>query len=120
MVSFIAGLSAPIFAVCVLPLYPGFLSFLASRIQKKGKKSQDSQKIIILGIIVTLGVIVSMFIFGLIFTFFLQESLTKAIGIVSPIAFTVLALISILLIFNYDLGKFLPKINAPIKKNSIN
>lgn len=117
--SFIAGLSAPIFAVCVLPLYPGFLSFLASRIQKKGKKFQDKQKIIVLGIIIVLGVIISMFIFGLIFTFFLQKSLTKAIGIISPIAFFILAIISILMIFNINIGKVFPKINAPIKKNPI-
>lgn len=117
--SFIAGLSAPIFAVCVLPLYPGFLSFLASRIKKKGKKFQNKQKIIVLGIITVLGIIISMFIFGLIFTFILQESLTKAIGIVSPIAFFMLLIVSILLIFNFNIGKFFPKINAPIKENSI-
>ena len=112
-VSFLAGLFAPIAAVCVLPLYPAFLSYLAGRLS--GKESK--KKIIMFGVIVTLGVVSSMFLFGLIFTKFLQSSLTKAIGIVSPIAFGILALVSILLIFNIDFGRIFPKIKAPVTKN---
>jgi|TARA_Y100000310_G_scaffold337312_1_gene424090 cytochrome c-type biogenesis protein len=111
--SFLAGLSAPIFAVCVLPLYPGFLSIMASRVSEQAPR----KTIIFIGLLVTFGVILSMFLFGLIFTFFLQESLTNAIGIISPIAFGILAIISILMIFNFDLGKLFPKFNAPITKN---
>lgn len=111
--SFLAGLSAPIFAVCVLPLYPGFLSLMASRTSENPSK----KTIITLGIVVTLGVILSMFIFGLIFTTLLQESLTKAIGIISPIAFGILGIISLFMIFNFDIGKFFPRVNAPIKKS---
>lgn len=111
--SFLAGLFAPLGAVCVLPLYPGFLAYLAG---KAGTK--DARKNIIkLGFLVVLGVIVSLFLVGLIFTFFLQMSLTAAIGIISPIAFGILAVISILLIFNVDLGRFLPRKTAPIVQN---
>ncbi|MEE9525834.1 MAG: cytochrome c biogenesis protein CcdA [Candidatus Woesearchaeota archaeon] len=113
--SFIAGLFAPLVAVCVLPLYPGFLSYLAGQISQE---TEDPKKLFIkLGLIVTAGVITSMFVFGLIFTALLQESLTKAIGIVSPIAFGILAVVSLLLIFNVDFGKIFPKINAPVTKN---
>lgn len=111
--SFIAGLSAPLLAVCVLPLYPGFLAYLSN--QLSGKESRKT--IVLLGLIVTGGVILSMFIFGLIFTFFLQESLTKAIGIISPIAFGILGIVSLLLIFNVEFSKFIPKYNVPITKN---
>ncbi len=111
-ISFTAGLFAPIAAVCVLPLYPGFLAYLAN--QLSGKESKKS--IIYLGLITTLGVIISMMIFGFIFTFLLQESLTKAIGIVSPIAFGILAIVSLLLIFNFDIGQFFPQIHAPVTK----
>lgn len=113
--SFIAGLSAPIFAVCVLPLYPGYLSLLSSKLSPNATR----KTYILLGFIVTLGVIVSMFIFGLIFTFFLQKSLTSAIGIISPIAFGILALISILMIFNFDIGKIFPRFNSPIQQNPL-
>ena len=113
--SFIAGLSAPIFAVCVLPLYPGYLSLLSSKLSPTATK----KTYILLGFTVTLGVIISMFIFGLIFTFFLQKSLTNAIGIISPIAFGILALISILMIFNVDIGRIFPKFNSPIQQNPL-
>jgi len=112
LISFSAGLFAPLAAVCVLPLYPAFLSYLASQVSGKVSK----KNMILLGVTVTLGVVSSMFLFGLIFTFFLQESLTNAIGIVSPIAFGILAIISLFLIFDFDFGKFFPKVTSPVTK----
>ena len=111
--SFLAGLFAPLGAVCILPLYPGFLAYLAGKLSKKSSKKM----IILLGVIVTLGVMLSMFIFGLIFTTFLQASLAKAIGVVSPIAFGILTVISVLLIFNVNIGKFFPQTHAPVLQN---
>jgi cytochrome c-type biogenesis protein len=120
-VSLLAGLFAPLGAVCVLPLYPGFLAYLANKVSTKrsikGSSRDTQRRIILFGIIVTLGVISAMFLFGLIFTLFLQASLTKAIGIISPIAFSILALVSIFLIFNVDIGRFFPKASAPVLKN---
>lgn len=110
--SFLAGLLAPLGAVCVLPLYPGFLAYLSSKIS-----SRKSQKTITLfGVIVMLGVLVSMLVIGLVFSF-LRESLTKAIGIISPIAFGILAVLSVLLILGVDFTKFAPKTTAPVLKN---
>jgi len=54
-----------------------------------------------------------MFILGLLFTTIFQVSLTNVIGIISPIAFGILALISVFLIFNIDFGRFIPKIKTP-------
>lgn len=104
--SFILGLLTPTTAVCVLPLYPGFLAYLTSRVESEKKKKN---LFIILGFLIILGVVSFMLLTGIIFTSILQVSLTKIIGIISPIAFLVLGIISILLILNYDLGKFLPK-----------
>jgi cytochrome c-type biogenesis protein len=115
--SLFAGLFAPLGAVCVLPLYPGFLSYLASQVTDKKDQQGIKRKIIILGLIVTFGIILSMTLIGLIFTFFLQNSLTKVISIISPIAFGILAIVSLFLIFNFDLGRFFPKIHSPVKKN---
>ena len=36
--AFLLGLATPLTAVCVLPLYPGFLSFLASQVSEKENK----------------------------------------------------------------------------------
>tara|TARA_Y100000034_G_C6767451_1_gene342189 strand:- start:98 stop:799 length:702 start_codon:yes stop_codon:yes gene_type:complete len=123
--SFLAGLSAPLLAVCVIPLYPGFLSYLASQFSNNQNlnlpqeliEKEQKKKIILFGIVTTLGVITSMAIFGLIFVKILQESLTKAIGVISPIAFVILAIVSILLILNLDFTRFFPRVNSPRLKN---
>ncbi len=118
--AFFAGIIAPLGAVCVLPLYPGFLAYLASVTKnKKGDEKSISKQIIKFGWIITAGVITSMFLVGLIFSFFLKESLTNVIGIVSPIAFSILLIVSLLLIFNFDLSKILPKYNMRNKKNPL-
>ena len=114
--SFLAGLFAPLAAVCVLPLYPGFLAYLARQVSQKGS-TESKHTFIKLGLVVTIGVISSMFLFGLIFTTLLQGSLTKAIGIISPIAFGILGLVSILLIFDVDFGRFFPKVHSPVLKS---
>jgi cytochrome c-type biogenesis protein len=131
-IAFLAGLFAPIGAVCVLPLYPGFLAYLAGQLGKNNNvkeknvtsieafdESANKRKIILFGIVVTFGVIISMLIIGLIVSFFLKASLTKAIFVVSPIAFGLLAVISLLLIFNVDVGRFFPKFHAPVLKNPL-
>jgi cytochrome c-type biogenesis protein len=58
-----------------------------------------------------------MVLLGLVFTTILQVSLTNVIGAVSPIAFGILFVISILLIFNVDVGRFLPKAHMRVTKN---
>jgi cytochrome c-type biogenesis protein len=105
--SFLLGLLTPLTAVCVLPLYPAFVSFLAGRFSDKeevGKKEYA-----FMGSVIVLGVLIFMTLLGLLFTTLLQESLTKIIGIVSPIAFGILGLISMFLIFNFDFSKYMPK-----------
>ena len=111
--SFVLGLLTPLTAVCVLPLYPVFISFLANKISDKSSKLQP----LILSLILALGIIVAMFLFGLIFTTFLEFSLTNVIGIISPIAFFILLLISLVLIFDLDYLKYLPKFAAPKTEN---
>jgi len=113
--SFVLGLLTPLTAVCVLPLYPGFLAYLANKLGEKAEK----KLLFFFGLVVVLGVMVFMFLLGLIFTTILESSLTSVIGIISPIAFGILGIISLLLIFNYDLGKFFPQVHAPVLKNPL-
>ncbi len=114
--AFILGLLTPLTTTCVLPLYPGFLAYLSNQLHGK---EQDRKRIAFFGLIVTSGVILFMSLLGLIFTTFLQASLTEVIGIVSPIAFGILIIISLLLIFDIDAGRFLPKVHAPAAKNPL-
>lgn len=71
------------------------------------------------GVIISGGVIIFMLLFGLIFTTILQVSLTKVIGVISPIAFGILIIISSLLILDIDVGRLLPTIQTPITHNPL-
>lgn len=114
LTSFLLGLATPLVAVCVLPLYPAFLAFLANQFDDKTSKNVYAY----LGLTITAGVILFMLLLGLIFTTLLQKSLTSVIEIVSPIAFGFLGLISLLLIFNFDFATiFSSKVSSPITNN---
>jgi len=112
--SFTLGLLTPLGAVCVLPLFPGFLAYLANKVSKDNKKSI----FIVFGLLITAGVVLFMSLLGIIFTTILKTSLTKVVNVVSPIAFGILIVLSLLLIFNVDFSKYLPKAQAPILSNS--
>ena len=112
--SFVLGLLTPLTAVCVLPLYPGFLAFLSNRFS--GKESKKT--FFLFGLTILSGIIIFMVVLGLIFTTFLQKSLTSVIGIVSPIAFGVLGIISLALIFDFDFSRFIPKTNVQTANKS--
>ena len=116
---FILGLLTPTTAVCILPLYPGFLAYLANQAGNISDDKSRKKFLATLGMLITLGVITFMLLLGIIFTTVLQVSLTNVIGIISPIAFGILGLISLLLIFNIDIGRFLPKFQAPAAKNPL-
>jgi cytochrome c-type biogenesis protein len=107
--AFFLGLLTPLTAACVLPLYPGFLAFLSNQLSGK----EDKKVLALFGVVITSGVILFMFLLGLLFTTILQVSLTNVIGVVSPIAFGVLFLISLILVFNVDIGKYIPKAKTP-------
>ncbi len=115
LASFVLGLLTPLTAVCVLPLYPGFLAYLANQFHGKATRKQYA----LLGLVITLGVILFMFLLGILFTTVWQISLTNIIGIVSPIAFGILTIISILLILDVDWGRFLLKTRVKTTKNPL-
>ena len=113
--AFVLGLLTPLTAVCVLPLYPGFLAYLANKLSG----TKDKKYLVLFGVIITLGVVLFMSLIGLLFTTVLQVSLTKVIGIVTPIAFFVLIVLSILLMLDKDVGKYLPKWHSPVVGNPL-
>ena len=122
--AFLLGLATPLGAVCVLPIYPGFLVYLSSQVSKEepGRKT-----IFLFGVIITAGVILFMLLMGLVFTTILEISLTSVVQIVSPIAFGILLIISLALISTgiyslvsgkeVDIWRFLPKGRAPVARN---
>lgn len=102
--AFIAGLLAPLGAICVLPLYPGYLSWLANQVGEKDDKTLHFK----FSLIVIVGLIFSFLITGLVFTWFLKASVSAAIGTISMIAFVILAVVSACLILDIDLTAIIP------------
>ncbi|MFC2162206.1 cytochrome c biogenesis protein CcdA [Candidatus Altiarchaeota archaeon] len=113
--SFTLGLLTPLTAACVLPLYPGFLVYVTNRLSAKS----DRRKMLLVGALVNAGIIAFMTVMGLIFTTILSISLTSVIGIVSPIAFTIMIAVSILLILDTDLSRYLPHKSATVTGNPL-
>lgn len=113
---FVLGLLTPLGAVCVLPLYPAFVASLSNEVSRK---EPDKKVITLFGLLMTSGVIVFMFLLGLVFTTILQVSLTAVIEIISPIAFGILIVISILLLLNIDVGKLLPRVRVPLARSPL-
>jgi len=108
ILSFLAGLYTPLGAMCVLPLYPGYLAFLAGR-AAHGKRVST----LLIGIAVTGGVIGSMLAFGAIFVSFLQVSTGLVIGYLGPVVYLILAIMSIGMILGVDIGRIFPSVHSP-------
>ena len=104
--SFTLGLATPLSAVCVVPLYPGFLAFLSNQ-------DDDAPPIAVLGVLVALGVVTFMAAVGLLFTTVLGTSLTAVVGTVSPPAFGLLALLGVVLLFDLHPQARLPTVEPP-------
>ncbi|MDD1723939.1 MAG: hypothetical protein LUQ07_02280 [Methanospirillum sp.] len=110
VLSFLAGVYTPLGAMCVLPLYPGYLAFLASRTGNEGTSTLK------LGLAVTGGVLAAMFAFGLIFVSILKVSTSDVIGILGPVIYLLLAVMSIAMITGFDISRFFPLVSTPTGK----
>jgi cytochrome c-type biogenesis protein len=112
-IAFAAGLLAPLGAVCVLPLYPGYLSFLS----RQAGAAEGLRARIILGLIAGGGILVSMLAFGLIVVSLLALPLSGALGIISPAAYSVLLVIGLLFMTGWRPEIALPSPRIPEEKS---
>lgn len=114
--AFLAGLWAPLGAVCVLPLYPAFISFLTKKLTGS---TSDRKIMLFFGLVMTLGTIIFMTIIGLLFTTILNIGLNSVIEVITPIAFFILLLMSILLLLDKDISKLIPQAKVPRVSNPL-
>lgn len=112
LLSFLAGLYTPLGSVCVLPLYPGFLAFLAGHVHDRSRA-----KTVPFGVSVTLGVMGGMLLIGLVFVYVLQMSAGAVISVIGPLVYLALAIISAAMILGFDIGRIFPAITTPRGKN---
>lgn len=107
--SFLAGFYAPAGSPCVFVLYPAYISFLANEGREKGVGVSPFS----LGIAVAAGVMLSLFSGGIVFALLLQILGSVARGIITPVAYLLLLIFSILLLLDIDLGRFTGTIPLP-------
>jgi len=113
--SFLLGLATPLTALCVIPLYPSFISYLSKQLDG----DTDQKTYLLFGLLVVAGVISFMLTLGLVFSTILQTSLTSVIEIVSPIAFAILGLMGIAMILDLDFQSHIPSKNTPEFENPL-
>jgi len=111
--SYVLGLLTPTTALCVLPLYPAFLA----RMARLANRDRDDRAVLAwTGLVVTAGVISFMAVLGLLFTTLLQQSLQRVIGVVSPVAFVILAVIGVAMMFGVEIRH---KVRLPEPKSPL-
>ncbi|PSH00972.1 MAG: cytochrome C biogenesis protein, partial [Nanohaloarchaea archaeon SW_7_46_7] len=113
--SFLLGLATPLTALCVIPLYPSFISYLSKQLDS----DTSSNTYLFFGLLVVAGVISFMLTLGLVFSTFLQSSLTSVIEVVSPAAFALLGLMGLAMILDIDFQKFMPSKSTPQFENPL-
>lgn len=111
-VAFLAGLLTPLGAVCVLPMYPGYLAFLAG----PGGRIATRAGRLLLGLVSTAGILASLFLFGLVVVFILAFPLSGAIAVIAPVAYVLLAVFGFLLVIDRFPEFSLPGLNLPAEK----
>ncbi len=108
---FFIGIATPLTAVCVLPLYPAFVSYLAT--SESTDRDEPGPSPAVLGVLVVAGVLSFMALVGLVFTTLLETSLTRIVEVVSPVAFVVLAGVGLALLVDLDVFARLPTVEPP-------
>ncbi|WP_323676715.1 cytochrome C biogenesis protein [Halorubellus sp. PRR65] len=130
--AFVVGALTPLTAACALPLYPGFLSYLArsdrtdagsasgatassttATAADTGTDSDAGRSSFGLGVAVVAGVVALMGTVGLVFAYLLEASLTAVVEVVSPVAFAVLFVLGVALALDHDAVDRLPGLDPP-------
>ncbi|QQG39988.1 MAG: cytochrome C biogenesis protein [Candidatus Aenigmatarchaeota archaeon] len=99
---------------CVLPLYPGFLAYMASRSREMGKTPHEG----LMGLLVLAGVLTMMLLLGLAISL-IGVSTSDVLKIVTPVADVMLILIGLVLLLNIDIGSRIPQLRAPLTKDPL-
>lgn len=100
----LAATSSP----CVLPLYPGFLAYLAA----SAEQLQNRRGIGLLGLFVLAGVLTMMLALGLLI-FALRQAVGRVIVFVTPLAGLLIIVLGVLLLFDRNVFARIPQIRLP-------
>jgi cytochrome c-type biogenesis protein len=93
---------------CVLPLYPGYLAYIAGGSSGTGRRIAG-----FLGFFVLLGVLAMMLLLGGIIAL-LSISIGRALSVIVPLADLTIIALGVMLMLNINLFKQLPQIRVPV------
>lgn len=104
------GVLTPLTAVCALPLYPAFISYLASAGSDEGTQRSPA----LLGLLVVAGVISFMAAVGVVFVVLLDTGIESGfVGRFAPWLFSVLAVVGVVLVVDPAGFSRLPAFEPP-------
>ena len=110
--AFLLGNSAILTNVCILPLYPGLIAYLAGNAQNT--RSQAATKW--LGLLVLAGVLSMMMLVGLIL-YLLQQSFGGVLSVLLPIIYGVVILLGLLMLTGNNPFNRLSMAQSPLLSN---
>lgn len=109
---FLLGNSAILTNVCILPLYPGLIAYLAGNAQNERSKAATKW----LGLLVLGGVLSLMLLVGLILHL-LQQSFGNTLTVMLPIIYGLVILLGLLMLVGLNPFNRISMIQAPVLSN---
>ncbi len=107
---FLLGVATPLTAACALPLYPSFITFLASEPTGRGGRTPS---VAVLGLLVVGGVLSFLALVGVVVSTLLEASISSVVETVSPVAFVVLAVVGAVLVVSPAAFGRIPAVEPP-------
>jgi cytochrome c-type biogenesis protein len=104
----LAATSSP----CVLPLYPGFLAYLAA----SAGQIKDRRGTGLLGLFVLAGVLTMMIALGLLIAL-LKQAVGRVIIFITPLAGLLIIILGVLLLFDKNVFARIPQLQIPALRN---
>lgn len=108
---FLLGNGAILTNVCLLPLYPGLIAYLAGNANNKSKSGSAW-----LGLLVLSGVLSMMILVGLVL-YLLQRSFAGILPWLLPLVYLIVITMGILMLIGYNPFNRLSTVQAPLVKN---
>jgi cytochrome c-type biogenesis protein len=99
---------------CVLPMYPGFLAYLATQAKSPAAQRQTRW----LGVFVLAGVLTSMLLVGMTLAF-VQVALGQFMVIVLPLLYGLIILLGVVLVLGINPLERLPRLSVPQVRNPL-
>lgn len=113
---FLLGMGSILTNVCLLPLYPGMIAFLAGNLDSTAERKQ--QTMLFLGVLALLGVLSMMLVLGIIFTI-ISGIYGNALPYVVLSSYLLVVVLGGAMVFGFNPFKSISTVQAPLLKNPL-